>query len=250
MFFSDDSGVLEVSGEVEEQQQVEQVNDVSTDIDTLLEPYFCDPTDSVLDEIISSTAFDDDIISSLLNHRYEELDFHLPQRNENLILENIDSSKTRRKRKLVEDSSASSFAQYQNAYDSGDLMDCTTRMGILFRKRFRIPWSMFLEIYEETKPDWERYNQMHPFSVKLLVYLRWLATGATFDQLQELSNIGEETCRIFCMDFGLYFALKYKSKYIKLPTTSSEIQHVMGLYEINGLPGCMGSVDGGKHQYH
>ena len=48
------------------------------------------------------------------------------------------------------------------------------------------------------------------------------------------------------MDFCVYFAEKYKSKHIKLPRTNGEIRHVMGLYEMNGLPGCMGSVDGGK----
>lgn len=238
-YYCNYDGVLEII-EVEE-QVFEKEDDVSPEIDIdtlLLEPYFNDPTSHILDEIIPSSDVDDDIFSSLLNQSCNPL----PQQQNDI---QIQTSNTRRK-KLVHASFESCFGQYKAAWDSGDPMDCTTRMGKLFRRRFRVPWEIYLNIYEDTKADWERYNQMHPFSLKLLVFLRWLAIGATFDQLFELSNIGEETCRIFCLDFNLYFALKYKAKHIKLPVTTNEIRHVMGLYEMNGLPGCMGSVDGGK----
>ena len=152
----------------------------------------------------------------------------------------------RRRPKLILDSNESAFSVYIKAFENGDPMDETSVLGKKFQRRFRVPYSLFGTICDEFSIDMPiaNNNALHDSRIKVLVGLRFVATGYTFDTLEELSGIGQETCRRFCFKFLEWFTSRYRAEYIHLPQTKEEIEHVEGLYRVNGFPGCMGSADG------
>ena len=135
--------------------------------------------------------------------------------------------------------------KYIKAHEQGMDMDETSSLGAKFRHRFRIPFSMFLKIvdcYIIDHGGWQ-HKHSHDIRIKVLVALRYLSTGCSFDVLEESSSIGEETCRTFTHHFCSWFRERFRSTHIHLPLTEAEITHVEGLYGHLGLPGCIGSAD-------
>jgi len=88
-----------------------------------------------------------------------------------------------------------------------------------------------------------KHNKSHDIWIKVLVALKYLGTGCTFDFLEESSGISEEMCHCFTCDFCFWFNSKFRLTHIHLPETEAEVEHVEGLYGWLGLPGCIGSVD-------
>ena len=73
--------------------------------------------------------------------------------------------------------------------------------------------------------------------------LRILSSGCTFDTIEELTCIHEETMRVFFKQKFIVWGHLTAMKEICLPNSPSEFRHILGQYEIGGLPGCLGSID-------
>ncbi len=96
---------------------------------------------------------------------------------------------------------------------------------------FEFPFILFKTICDEfyfDKPSTNN-NEIHDSRIKVLVGLRFIATGYTFDTLVELSVIGQDTCQRFYFKFLEWFTSCYHEEYIHLPQTKEEIEHVEGL---------------------
>ena len=122
--------------------------------------------------------------------------------------------------------------------------------GQLFRRRFRVPFPVYVEILRMTREnDWFTEGRdaigtfAAPLELKILSVLRVLGRGYCFDGVEELCFISAEVLRQFFHKFCAFFAAKYFSTYCAPPTTVEEIKHTTGVYARMGLPGCIGSTD-------
>ena len=67
--------------------------------------------------------------------------------------------------------------------------------------------------------------------------------GCTFDAIQELTCVSEETHRVFFHNQFCMWGVKVAPDHIKMPDDSDSVRDIMALYERLGLPGCAGSID-------
>lgn len=131
--------------------------------------------------------------------------------------------------------------------------------GKTFRRRFRVPYSIFEKIvsmceearsFEDDGIDWfsrsgkDCCNQSTiPLSLLILGCLRILGRGMCMDGVNELTNISMEAHRVFFHQFCYLFANRMFDIYCSPPSTPNEIAIVSGEYGMLGFPGCIGSVD-------
>jgi hypothetical protein len=131
------------------------------------------------------------------------------------------------------------------------IRDLSTTIGKTFRRRFRVPFCVFLEICESIKathnlPE-DKYDAKGQEGIKLsllvLGSLRMLGSGCTFDAIEELTCVSRVTHRKFFHKYFCTWGQDAAKDIIRLPHDEDSILHVMALYERKGLPGCVGSVD-------
>ena len=135
--------------------------------------------------------------------------------------------------------------------ESDKLMDCDSAEAKLFRRRFRVPYKLYLIILRWTE-EWVAGKEKStdctgrsavPTSLKLLGVLRILGRGTCFDGIKELTYMGETTMWKFFHEFCEWFRKVIYPKFVKPPRTNSEIEKAMGPYAALGLMGAIGSTD-------
>jgi hypothetical protein len=133
----------------------------------------------------------------------------------------------------------------ENEMDGTSLWDPTCYEGRQFRWRFRVPYTIFLELVGEYKLDCSKLRSTGPYDERLLVLgaLRVLGSGSPYDLIEELNYIDKETNRKFFHRF-VNWGRRKASKWIYLPRTEAEICHVVDVYKSLGYPGALGSADG------
>ena len=142
----------------------------------------------------------------------------------------------------------------QPAEDEGEdsaLYDPEAREGILFRRRFRVPYDMFQFLVEDIRREFnlpmEKVKACGTpgVDVRLLVLgsLRAIASGCPFDLIEELTNVSEEAHRRFFHDRFCKWGDIVSFDYIKMPSDPESFTRVAREYEERGLPGCAASVD-------
>lgn len=122
--------------------------------------------------------------------------------------------------------------------------------GQLFRRRFRVPFPVFLAIVKMTRENnWFSEGEdavsikAAPLELKILAVLRVLGRGYCFDGVEELCFISAEVLRVFFHKFCDLFSKKYFPIYCCPPSTEVEIADTTAIYSRMGLPGCIGSTD-------
>ena len=130
------------------------------------------------------------------------------------------------------------------------IMNDDSWLGKKFRRRFRVPYSVFKEICldidlvlgERAMHDRAGHETV-PVSLLVLGSLRVIGSGCTFDAIEELTNVAEETHRIFFHEQFCNWGERVSPTHIKMPCDAESLRHVLGLYERLGHPGCTGSID-------
>ena len=121
-----------------------------------------------------------------------------------------------------------------------------------FRRRFRMPYSSFLELVAEARADnWfptcEKPNALGqlgiPLEILILGALRYLGRGWTFDDVSESTGVSEEVHRKFLKLFCRACRLNLYPKWVKRPETEEEIADCMSEFKDAGFDGCIGSAD-------
>lgn len=122
----------------------------------------------------------------------------------------------------------------------------------LFRRRFRMPHTAFLDLVREARedkwfPDYERRNALGEMGILLEILilgaLRYLGRGWTFDDLYEATSVSEEVHRRFFKVFVVACRKHLYPKWVKRPETPEEIEDCMSEYAEAGFDGCIGSAD-------
>lgn len=163
----------------------------------------------------------------------------------------IQNSKKRRRLGRLKTSSS---CWGQMLCHADQLEDSQSRTAALFRRRFRVPYPIFKVILEMVRshPDFVEHDNRAdalgilavPLNLKVLGALRILARSSTFDEVNELTNMGEETMRAFFHKFvGIFSSEEVYSQFVYPPRTKKTLKIVEREYRKRGLPGCVGSVD-------
>jgi hypothetical protein len=123
--------------------------------------------------------------------------------------------------------------------DLGDFDADLSRDGKLFRKRFRLPFSKFYEIYETVRDEeWfgvqKESKRIVPLSMKMMGSFRLLGRNLVYDDITEISTIKEETMRVFFGDFVDQFSKRYYEEWMQQPATAADILANESVYRANG----------------
>ena len=115
----------------------------------------------------------------------------------------------------------------------------------LFRKRFRLPYALFVEFVKEAK-QFNIFEEIRCGKIavefKVMIGLRILGRDSCADDIAEYLNIGESTVGPIFKKFvdGCVKYLYHKHVYVPV---GAELDQVRLVYEKLGLPGCIGSMD-------
>jgi hypothetical protein len=126
-----------------------------------------------------------------------------------------------------------------------DIADPNSFVGKKFRRRFRVPYQLFVDIII---PKCAKFGILSvareriPVEFKILAALRMLGRDSCADSVSELSFMGESTCNSIFKRFLKEFTEALYSIYVR-PPEGEELQRVMERYRRLGFPGCVGSVD-------
>ena len=123
-----------------------------------------------------------------------------------------------------------------------------------FRRRFRMPYTSFLELVELTKGSclfsrWRDDNhdavgkKPAPIELLLLASLRYLGRGWTFDDLSESTAVSEEVIRLFFHRFIEFGSTELFDRWVIQPTIFEHANSQTHEYTKAGLPGAIGSMD-------
>ena len=115
-----------------------------------------------------------------------------------------------------------------------------------FRRRFRVPYSMFLEIVQECK-DHNVFGMCLRQSkikveYKVLTCLKILGRDLCADEIDEHLNIAESTVNKFFKMFIYNYANAMYSKWVNVPE-GADLDRCEETYNRMGVPGCIGSMD-------
>ena len=124
------------------------------------------------------------------------------------------------------------------------------RFDRLFRRRFRMPYSSFIDLLNVIKSDhtfrrWHDGNKdcvkkaCSPIGLLLLGSLRYLGRGFTFDDLFEATGISEEVHRNFFHTFIKWGSSTLYNMYVKPPSSVEEAQQNSSEYTMAGLNGAI-----------
>ena len=135
--------------------------------------------------------------------------------------------------------------------DDIPLLDPTSREGKTFQKMFRVPYLLFLNIHHHInnnnnnnkgKRDCCRKAQI---DCRLLVLgsLRYLGIGTTFDALEEVTHVSGTSHQNFFLNEFLSWGVTVAREIIFLLRNDDKYDAVEEVYWVQGLPGCVGSID-------
>ncbi len=128
--------------------------------------------------------------------------------------------------------------------------DITSTYGKQFRRRFRVPYPLFLDLLVKAKelgfkdrPCSAANIYGIPLELQILGVLRVLGRGTCFDGIEELTGGSAEAHRVFFHKFCSKFVEKYFNEFVYLPRTEEEKTAWATDYIRMGLPGAVGSTD-------
>ena len=123
-----------------------------------------------------------------------------------------------------------------------DLKDPSSWIAKKFRRRFRLPYSVFLLLVQKCKHAQVFGASRIPTEFKVMVALRILGRGNCADDINELSNIGESTCNVIFHQFCKGMVDSLYNEYVSFPS-GEDLKVVEKTYAKFGFPGACGSQD-------
>lgn len=140
--------------------------------------------------------------------------------------------------------------------DSGAYKLDTTKQGRNFRRKFRVPASLFdflvsTALHRRLFPEYDNDGSgkdafgrpIATLHVKVLVVLRVLGSGCDFTSVYEGSKVDEQTARKFFHRFNHVFVRSLYREWIHPPSTKEEVDEALEIYRRLGFPGAIGSTD-------
>jgi hypothetical protein len=127
-----------------------------------------------------------------------------------------------------------------------DVSDPSTYKGKLFRRRFRVPFTLFADTIVPRMRDAGVFQQKRhvriPIEVKVLLGLRVLGRDNDLDTMNEISGVSESYAREIFHQFLDGFVSLFKDDHVYFPK-EEELHRINEVYRRMGLPGACGSMD-------
>jgi hypothetical protein len=143
------------------------------------------------------------------------------------------------------------------------------RDGVRFRNRFRIPFSLFYELYSTTRDEeWfgeeKKSKAIPPLYMKMMGTFRLMGRNLVYDDINEISGISERTMATFYRKYTQTFACQNYDEWMRQPQLNEDVSTNEMVYRMNGydsfafnlsanaqdltwharLAGCCNSIDG------
>lgn len=83
----------------------------------------------------------------------------------------------------------------------------------------------------------------HSGHQNILVVLQWLATGKSFEDIDDTVRMLEESINQACIIFCARMVQFFSHRYLQRPLTPEELRKIERKYMRAGFPGCMGAFD-------
>ncbi|XP_066583788.1 putative nuclease HARBI1 [Prorops nasuta] len=114
-----------------------------------------------------------------------------------------------------------------------------------FQRRFRLNKVQFLEIFNQIEPKihMRQWNKSIPLTIRLLVALRFYATGCFLLVAADFTGISEKSAQQIVHQISAAIS-ELRPKYIKLPQTSGEIMRITNdNFHLSGMIRVIGAID-------
>lgn len=137
-------------------------------------------------------------------------------------------------------------SQWMKMLNNPEVGDTSSRVGKLFRRRFRVPYTLFKNVLVPRLALCKDLNSPGcsiPLEMKILCGLRILGRDNDNDTISELSGISESWCRTIFKKFINAMKDTFFQEYVYFPE-GAELHEIMEVYRKLGLPGACGSMDG------
>jgi hypothetical protein len=194
---------------------------------------------------MSSSSEDwDDILSDLLSSSSEE-DSEVVRQWINSSegskaikkVENRNKPKKRRRKEKVKNRAYYEQTPWWKVIHHPEIKDPCSKLARLFRRRFRLPFSLFTSLLDlckqrevfETKGDPQHRHYMIPQEIKLLLCLRIMGRDEVFDTVSELCGVSEDMCRTILFNFTEKFRALFQSEYIGV-RDAHDLAQIMDVY--------------------
>jgi Plant transposon protein len=121
-----------------------------------------------------------------------------------------------------------------------------------FRRRFRCSYSCYSNLLELVVADplfsrWQNSDafgrKSSPLELCVLGALRYIGRGCTFDDVEELTSVSEETLRRFFHSFIYWGSTVLYEKFVCFPTNALQVHDCTDMMESAGFHGCVASTD-------
>jgi hypothetical protein len=155
--------------------------------------------------------------------------------------------RTRREEGLAVNPNALEDSSWGKLLSNDNVGDCTSWAGRTFRRRFRVPYPLYVEVLlplciEHDVFDIAGKRIKIRVEFRLLICLRILGRGEVCDTIGELSGVGSSTaCAIF-KTFIPNFASRCYHLLVYIPTGQQAL-NIMKRSALLGIPGMFSSVD-------
>jgi len=118
-----------------------------------------------------------------------------------------------------------------------------------FERRFRVPRSVFMRIYEamRDRPFWRQSinatgrPQAHALQ-KLVAAFRVLAYGESYDRADEYVRLSKSTVEVATTKLIEFIVEEWEPVYLR-PPNDEEVERILERNAARGMPGCIGSLD-------
>jgi len=118
-----------------------------------------------------------------------------------------------------------------------------------FERRFRVPRSVFMRIYEAIRdPAFWRQSinatgrpQAHALQ-KLVAAFRVLASGESYDRADEYVRLSKSTIEVATKKLTEFIVEEWEPVYLR-PPNDEEVERMLERNAARGMPGCIGSLD-------
>jgi hypothetical protein len=135
---------------------------------------------------------------------------------------------------------------WMKLYHNPKTVDATSKEGKNFRRRFRLPLPLVKDVLVPLVVDrniFEVQRQSYiPIELKVMICLRILARGNFYDDISEMVGIGLSTVAYLFILFCKNFSVSLFHEFVH-PPVGKDLDRVLSIYEVLGLPGAIGSMD-------
>ncbi|XP_060563710.1 putative nuclease HARBI1 [Ruditapes philippinarum] len=115
-----------------------------------------------------------------------------------------------------------------------------------FKDRFRMNRDTFEKLLHMMSPFLKNSRGVHQITAekKLLLFIKYLSTQTTFQQLADIFGVCETSVHSVIHDVSEMICVKLLPELIKWPTGKKAKETIDGFQQLAGFPGIMGTIDG------